>query len=85
VPLEEPAKTKKGVTHERWLRVLKNEAFSWIHEDAPRASSPVIPKKHWPRIKSRDKRTITLVIERLTEKLATLIAEDIDWQNRTIA
>jgi integrase len=32
VPLEELAKTKKGVTHERWLRVLKDEAFNLIRE-----------------------------------------------------
>jgi integrase len=32
VPLEELAKTKKGVTNERWLRVLKEEAFNLIRE-----------------------------------------------------
>ena len=32
VPLEELAKTKTGVTHERWLRVLKDEAFNLIRE-----------------------------------------------------
>ncbi len=93
VPLEELAKTKKGVTHERWLRVLKDESFNLIREvpiletrpehllkvievgtvstnvflrrvhnfalDMGWLPWPVIPKKHWPRIKFREKRAIT--------------------------
>lgn len=94
VPLEELAKTKNGVTHERWLRVLKDEAFNLIRElpiletrpehllkvievgtvstnvflrrvhnfalDMGWLPWPAIPKKHWPKIKFRDKRAITL-------------------------
>lgn len=94
VPLEELAKTKQGVTHDRWLRVLKDEAFTLIRElplletrpehlfrvmEAGTVSTnvflrrvhnfaldmgwlpwPVIPKKHWPKVTYRDKRSITL-------------------------
>lgn len=93
VPLEELAKTKKGVTHERWLRVLKDEAFNLIREvpiletrpehllkvievgtvstnvflrrvhnfalDMGWLPWPVIPKKHWPKVRFREKRAIT--------------------------
>ena len=93
VPLEQLAKTKNGVTHQRWLRVLKDEAFASIRElpiletrpehllkvievgtvstnvflrrvhnfalDMGWLPWPVIPKKHWPKIKFREKRAIT--------------------------
>lgn len=94
VPLEEIAKTKKGPTRERWLRVQKDTAFELIR-DVPLLETrpehllkvieigtvatnvflrrihnfavdmgwlpwPVMPKKHWPSFKFREKRAITL-------------------------